>query len=103
MRKLKEKKPHLTIVWKTSGYSELDTENRDKQKLVNRINEHVMDILDQQQGIRYIHWGGAVEARSIGETRIKGDSINHYGIVPRLVALQMLTNTLVQQNVLDEQ
>ena len=110
MGELQQAKPHLTIVWKTSGYSTADDSAHAKEHLVDRINERALDLLDEQQqqaattgdvvghhhrAIQYIHWGGAVKARSFGKTRIKGDSINHYGVEARLVALQMLTNVVV--------
>ena len=111
---LQRAKPHLTIVWKTCGYSAVtDDTAYEKQRLVDRINERTMDFLDQQhqqqqqsiatsatdtmndtRTILYFDWGGAVKARSFGDARIPGDSINHYGLQARLVALQMLTNVL---------
>jgi len=45
--------------------------------------------------VQYIHWGGAVEPRSFGSARIRGDTVAHYGLEARLVFLQMLTNVLV--------
>ena len=63
-----------------------------------------MDYFDshnelQQQSnnslVEYLHWGGAVEARSFGDKRISAeDHYNHYGLEARLVFLQMLTNVL---------
>ena len=110
---LQRAKPHLTIVWKTCGYSAVTDDTAiEKQRLVDRINERTMDILDQQQQqsiatsatggdtmnatrtILYFDWGSAVKARSFGDARISGDSINHYGLQARLVALQMLTNVV---------
>ena len=103
---------------KTCGYSNVnDATAREKKRLVDRLNQRAMDILDEQQqqqkdiivantrggnttthearSILYFDWGGAVRVRSFGVARIPGDSINHYGLPARLVALQMLTNVLV--------
>jgi hypothetical protein len=67
------------------------------------MNQQVMDQIDQfgqSSKLSYIDWAAAVRARSLGPNRIKGDHIFHYGVEPRLVLVQMLTNHLVERGIL---
>jgi hypothetical protein len=105
------------IVWRTSGFDCVTTNNQ----LVYALNDRIMDSIDhyhdphhehdsdvagggnetetqeviqQAPNLTYINWGGAVEDRSFGKERIFGDHPSHYGPEPRVVLVQMLTNHL---------
>lgn len=94
------------IVWRTSGF---DGDKTDNNKLVYALNDRLMNAIDhfhhdehggkeeQEEApnlLTYINWGGAVEDRSFGLERIIGDLPSHYGVEPRVVLVQMLTNHL---------
>ena len=87
-----------TIVWRTSGY--YFTEQGDSMvQQVKEINRYVLDQAKNStnSAISYVDWAKAIEARSFGKERIQGDVRAHYGVQPRLVLLQMLTNCLVDK------
>jgi hypothetical protein len=95
-----------TIIWRTSGYR-----HREKHEAVADLNEHAMDnidaiVLDQEQkhgtmsNLTFVDWGGAIRPRSFEDERITGDSGNHYGLEPRYVLIQMITNHLSSRQVI---
>ena len=90
----------VPIVWRTSGYS---TEYFEKP--TSTLNEAVMDTIDSygaESNLTYINWAGAVRERSHAPHRIEGDSMSHYGVEPRLVLVQMLTNHLLERGILQK-
>jgi hypothetical protein len=44
--------------------------------------------------ISYVNWGDAVAPRSFAAERIVGDLKPHYGLEPRQMLVQMITNQL---------
>jgi len=114
---LEKDRPDLTIIWRTTGFSE-----KHDPTIMYQTNEHVMDQFDQHilsrrrkepphhplgldahGGLTYVHWGGAIQARSFGKERLNGDIPAHYGLTPRLVLIQMITNVLREQQQLKGQ
>ncbi|KAI2489178.1 hypothetical protein MHU86_25416 [Fragilaria crotonensis] len=90
----------VPIVWRTSGYS-----IKKYEKPITTMNDAVMDTIDSfgaETNLTYIHWAGAVRERSFASDRIEGDSSSHYGVEPRLVLVQMLTNHLVDRGILQK-
>jgi hypothetical protein len=94
-----------TVIWRTSGYHQYE-----KHHFVSDMNGKAMDkideiILDQEQkkgttcNLTYVDWGGAVSPRSIGKERIEGNMAVHYGLEPRHVLIQMITNHLASRRV----
>jgi hypothetical protein len=68
------------------------------------MNNAAMDFIDSlqgQSGLTYIDWGGAVLERSFGPDRIAGDLAAHYGVEPRFVLMQMLTNHLAERGIFE--
>lgn len=97
------------ILFRTSGYGE--DADKSLEKTMNMTN-FLMDEIDRytnqyaMQGVRnnitYINWGGAVEPRSFGYDRIKGDNKAHYGAEPRIVMIQQMTNLLNDRGFFDD-
>jgi hypothetical protein len=95
------RRPELTVVWRTSGYSGKAGSRSDAAREFSR---HLMDRLDERAAaaagdggvyrMTYVDWGSAVEPRSFGADRIAGDIHAHYGLEPRLVLVQMIANRL---------
>jgi len=89
-----------TFVWRTSGFSD----DAHTFQNIPPMNRHAMDRIDQyameyqkrgiQSNFTYVNWGGAIEPRSRSPERIQGDIKPHYGLEPRLVLVQMITNVL---------
>lgn len=88
-----------SVIWRTSGYSEQQKSIIDKTSTLNKMT---MDKIDQiranntLQGLpnrfSYVNWGGAVLSRSRPGERIQGDMHPHYGLEPRHVLIEMVTN-----------
>ncbi|KAI2505790.1 hypothetical protein MHU86_8652 [Fragilaria crotonensis] len=94
----------IPIVFRTSGYQAQanEVQIRNHKHDAGVINNAAMDFVDSlqgQSGLTYIDWGGAILERSFGPDRIEGDIKAHYGVEPRLVLMQMLTNHLVERGV----
>ncbi|KAI2505791.1 hypothetical protein MHU86_8653 [Fragilaria crotonensis] len=94
----------IPIVFRTSGYQAQTNEDEKRQHIQDALimNSVAMDFVDSlqgQSGLTYIDWGGAILERSFGPERITGDLDAHYGVEPRLVLMQMLTNHLVERGV----
>jgi hypothetical protein len=95
------------VIWRTSGYSEQPEPVINKTSTLNNVT---MDKLDQIRVINtlyglpnrfnYVNWGGAVLARSRPGERIKGDMKPHYGLEPRHVLIEMITNLLEKEKYL---
>jgi len=100
LEKFAKRAPGVQVVWKTSGYGALVT-----PAMVDAMNQQAMNQIDKvsvgpSSNLSYVNWGGAVRPRSLGKNRIQGDSLFHYGVEPRHVLVQMLTNHLVQRGAL---
>lgn len=85
----------VDVVWRTTGYSAFPK----ARKAVDDLNAHVIGRIHQMShpNLTYIDWGAAVYDRSFGENRIAGDIDAHYGLEPRLVAIQMLANHMIEK------
>jgi len=87
------------VLWRTAGYWTDNTPYKDTQ-FAYIFNQLVMDEIDVHRRrdphcqLTYVHWGGAIEARSFGKQRIAGDHVAHYGMGAYLVLLQMMTNRI---------
>jgi hypothetical protein len=92
--------PQRTIIWRTSG-----TYKDTKEDFILEMNKRAMDKIDEialelrrnesiTSNFTYVDWGGAIFPRSIGKERINGNVKAHYGLVPRHVLIQMITNHL---------
>jgi hypothetical protein len=96
----------LTVVWTTSGFSD---SKRGRVEEVRAMNTFAMDEIDRYSAtngrkitkLTYVNWGGAVEPRSFSPTRIKGADPSQYGLEPRLVLVQMITNILKERGFLN--
>jgi hypothetical protein len=95
--------PHLTIIVRTSGFH-----THEKPGFILDLNKRTMDKIDQftselwhnhtiKSNLTYVDWGGAVFPRSIGKEKIRGDMHPHYGLEPRHVLVQMITNHLASR------
>ena len=96
----------IPIVWRTSGYQAQTTDDEVRQHTRDAgiMNNAAMDFIDSlqgQSGLTYIDWGGAVLERSFGPDRIAGDLAAHYGVEPRFVLMQMLTNHLAERGIFE--
>jgi hypothetical protein len=94
-----ERASQKRVIWRTSGYPEHGPALTDA---VTKMNEMVMDMIDQTTGVdntqfSYLDWGGAVQPRSKPGERIVGDLKAHYGLEPRLVLIEMITNQLQEE------
>jgi hypothetical protein len=92
-----ERSTHKRIIWRTSGYPDHGPTFSDA---VTKINDMVMDMIDQTTDnthFSYLNWGGAVQPRSKPGERIAGDVKAHYGLEPRLVLIEMITNQLQEE------
>ncbi|GAX09852.1 hypothetical protein FisN_11Lh170 [Fistulifera solaris] len=94
-----ERSTKKRVIWRTSGYPDHGSTLTDA---VTKLNEMVMDVIDQTTGVdnsqfSYLDWGGAVEPRSKPGERIVGDLKAHYGLEPRLVLIEMITNQLQEE------
>lgn len=94
--------PGVHIVWRTQGFAEAGTMPQKFPKLAIAESKEIMDRIDalQNSQVSYIDWGAAIYDRSLGDRRINGDSVWHYGVEPRVVLIQMLTNHLLDRDVL---
>jgi hypothetical protein len=93
----------LTVVWTTSGFSD---NRRGRVEEVRAMNTFAMDEIDATNGrhmskLTYVNWGEAVEPRSFSPTRINGTDPSLYGVEPRLVLVQMITNLLKDRGFLN--
>jgi hypothetical protein len=96
--------PQRTIVWRTCGTHA----EQHKEGYIAKMNRRAMDKIDEitlelrrnesiTSNLTYVDWGGAIFPRSIGKERIIGNMAAHYGLVPRHVLIQMITNHLASR------
>jgi hypothetical protein len=98
-----------TIIWKTSGFRDDDGASNDfffevnKRVLdeINSISTRLQQESNTVSNLTCINWPGAIFPRSFGNTRIAGDTWNHYGLEARLVFIQMVTNQLASRQGLE--
>jgi hypothetical protein len=98
-----------TIIWRTSGFTD---DKGASEEFYFEVNKRVLDQINsiaiklQQENntvsnLTCINWPGAIYPRSFGSERIKGDSLEHYGLDARLVLIQMITNHLASRQGLE--
>ena len=102
---LAEQSPELLIVWRTSGYYDGDKQSNVIREM-NRLSvEFIRRWTDRQNLLRKgsnrpnflcLDFGSAVERRSHGRQRLRGDMQAHYGLEVRVLQVQLLTNLLYE-------
>ena len=98
-----------TIIWRTSGFRDDAGASNDyfievnKRVLdqINSISTRLQQESNTVSNLTCINWPGAIFPRSFGDTRIAGDSLNHYGLEARLVLIAMVTNQLASRQGLE--
>jgi hypothetical protein len=94
---------NVTIVWRTGNYLPGDPNSTDawtvrnmNQQVIQRIQMHRANDTRpvNHPRLTVVDWGGAIEPRSHGDSRINGDMQAHMGVKPRVTLIQMLTNHL---------
>lgn len=73
----------VPVVWRTTGYAQ----DEDSRSIVDVLNRDARTIFPN-----VVDWAGAMEPRSFGPDRIKGDIPAHYGLTARFVFMQQLAN-----------
>jgi len=63
-------------------------------RFIQKNNNNCHHTTTTNNYLTYVDWGGAIQSRSFGKERIQGDLKPHYGLEPRLVLIQMITNRL---------
>ena len=101
---LADQSPDLLIIWRTSGYYDGD----EQSYVLNELNRRALAYIDDRnknnrgRGGTYpknflsVDFGSAVEHRSQGKQRLRGDMQAHYGLDARILQVQMLTNMLYE-------
>jgi hypothetical protein len=108
----------MRVIWRTGGWKH--GMEQEKHLATLEMNQAIMDFMDAahreyDQGqnddnddddsfsgtsarfMSYVNWGDAVAPRSFDE-RIHGDIKVHYGLEPRQMLVQMVTNQLVHMD-----
>lgn len=99
---------HVKIIWKTSGWCEncgwtpqedhLSRGDNYKVFAANQAAQRAIEILNRSDRFASVDWGREVLPKSLMEHRLKSNDGNpyHYGLVPRIVALQMIAQTMME-------
>ena len=103
---LAEQSPELLIIWRTSGYYDGDTQSHIVQEMNNRAVKFIRDWNVEHHPLRNrgksnflcMDFGTAVEHRSHGRKRLRGDMQAHYGLEIRVLQVQLLTNLLYEHS-----
>lgn len=101
---LAEQSPNLLIIWRTSGYYDGDEQSYVIQELNRRATGYIEDWNEnhrrrgrpEQSNFLSVDFGSAIEHRSHGKQRLRGDMQAHYGLEARILQVQMLTNLLYE-------
>jgi hypothetical protein len=83
--------PKLRIVWRTMGFSDKYAVTKDEIKIYNKFAK---DFIETQPYMSCVDWGGEIERRSFGNSRIRGGMTVHYGPEARTLLINMLTHEL---------
>lgn len=88
--------PTTRVLWRTMGFTKVNKHVYDNRVawLLNAQAKRTITT-DHRAGLDYVDWGAAVWPRSVGKDRMEGDVAAHYGLVPRLLLVQMLTDKLL--------
>ena len=101
---LAEQTPNLLIIWRTSGYYDGDAQSEVIKEMNNRavvfINDrnrnHLLLYPNRKSNFLCMDFGSAVENRSHGKNRLRGDMQAHYSLQIRILQVQILTNLLYE-------
>ena len=101
---LADQSPELLIVWRTSGYYDGDKQSNVIREMNRRSVEFIRRWTDRHNLLRKgskpnflcLDFGSAVERRSHGRQRLRGDMQAHYGLEVRVLQVQLLTNLLYE-------
>ncbi len=104
LARLADQSPDLLIVWRTSGYYDGDERsyiikemNKQATSYINDWNKNHTDRSgNNHSNFNSIDFGSAIEHRSHGKQRLRGDMQAHYGLEARILQLQMITNLLYE-------
>jgi hypothetical protein len=101
---LADQTPDLLIIWRTSGYYDGDA----KSHVIKELNSQATEFIDswnekfktrggnKMSNFVSVDFGSAIEQRSHGIQRLRGDMQAHYGLEARILQVQMLTNILYE-------
>jgi hypothetical protein len=65
-----------------------------EHKMMDKLDAYMDSHPNIRHQFSYVNWADAIATRSFGNVRIRGDIKAHYGLEPRLVLIQMITNRL---------
>ena len=86
--------PDTLVVFRTMGFHEQEKKNDDSKYVNEKLRNMIRTNFTK---IKLVDWATAVYPRSIGKDRIEGDNGYHYGHEARILFLQMLANTVVDE------
>ncbi len=93
---LAEKMPDVLFIWRSSGYYDRDPNsfvirelNRQSRNFINDLN-----TVAKRNNFLCLDFGSAIETRSHGKDRLRGDMQAHYGLEARILQVQMITNMM---------
>ena len=101
---LADQSPDLLIIWRTSGYYDGDEQSYVLKELNRRALVYIDDRNKNNRGrggtypknFLSVDFGSAVEHRSQGKQRLRGEMQAQYGLDARILQGQMLTNMLYE-------
>lgn len=101
---LAEQSPQLIIIWRTSGYYDGDSQSNVIKEMNRRAIDYIHDWNEKQRWLGKngksnflcMDFGAAIEHRSHGKSRLRGDMQAHYSLGVRVLQGQMLTNLLYE-------
>jgi hypothetical protein len=104
LARLADQSPDLLIVWRTSGYYDGDEQSYVIKEMNKRATAYINDWNKNHtersgnscRNFISIDFGSAIEHRSHGRQRLRGDMQAHYGLEARILQVQMLTNLLYE-------
>lgn len=104
-----QRKTGKKIIWRTSSFIAGNSSsgasvvarlmNARAIEQIHKIQRN--DTTCRTSGLSYVDWATAVEPRSFGTDRIKGDIPPHMGFEARMVLLQQLTNHLCDLGIIE--
>ena len=83
--------PKFRIIWRTMGFSE---KHSNTKGTINIYNHIAKEFIEAQPYMSYVDWGGEIEQRLFGSSKIKGDLSPHYGLQARTLLTNMLTHEI---------
>lgn len=101
MAMLVEQTPELIVIWRTSGHYDGDVNGL----IIQEMNKRAVDFIHDwntklnsgsKSNFLCLDFGSAIEHRSQGRSRLRGDMQAHYGLEARVLQVQMITNLLFE-------